>query len=77
MAKSLGERLDQIEAAIDAIESGAQSYELHGRKLERGDLGSLYAQEERLYKKIAMHGRDYIPGQNTRPLKMEAHVIFH
>lgn len=75
MAKSLGQRLDTVQAAIEAVES-SQSYEMNGRKLTRADLATLYKQENSLINQIDMHGRDYIPGQNTRPIKMSANVRF-
>ena len=76
MAKSLGEKYDEVEIAIEAVES-SQSYKMNGRELTRADLNILYAREERLSAQIAIHGRDFIPGQNARPMKMEAHVRFH
>lgn len=76
MAKSLGLKLDEIETAIDAV-LGSQSYEMNGRKLTRADLNSLYAREDRLISQIELHGRDFIPGQNTKPMKMSANVVFN
>lgn len=76
MAKSLGVKLDEIEEAIDAV-LASQSYEINGRKLTRADLNSLYSREDRLLSQIQMHGRDFIPGQNTKPMKMSAHVVFN
>lgn len=75
MAKSLGVKLDEIETAIDAV-LASQSYEMNGRKLTRADLGSLYEREDRLLSQIEIHGRDFIPGQNTKPMKMSAYVVF-
>lgn len=75
MAKTLGQQLDAVQAAIEAVES-SQSYEMNGRKLTRADLAVLYRREESLVSKIDAHGRDYIPGQNTQPVKMYAPVRF-
>jgi len=46
--KTYTEQLESVQAAISAIESGAQSVEFSGRKYTRGDLAVLYAREERL-----------------------------
>lgn len=46
--KTYEEQLTSVQAAIAAIEGGAQSYEMDGRKIERADLATLYAREERL-----------------------------
>ncbi len=49
MAKSYAQQLDEVQAAIEAIESGAQSVTVEGiRSLTRGDLATLYKREERL-----------------------------
>ena len=49
------ERLAQVEAAIQAIETGAQEYWIGTRKVKRGDLAAMYAERERL---IAAANRD-------------------
>ena len=43
------EQLESVQAAIAAIEAGAQSMEVSGRKYTKGDLATLYAREERLF----------------------------
>lgn len=40
------EQLASVQAAIAAIEGGAQSYEISGRKVTRADLATLYSREE-------------------------------
>lgn len=75
MAKSLGEQLDAIQTAIDAVLT-SQSYKMNGRELTRADMSALERREDKIIALIDMHGRDYIPGQNTKPLKMSAHVQF-
>lgn len=75
MAKTYGQQLDAVQAAIEAVES-SQSYELDGRKLTRADLSTLYKREDSLIAKIEIHGRNYAPGQNTTPMKTRAHVQF-
>lgn len=75
LAKTYGQQLDAVQTAIEAVET-SQSYELDGRKLTRADLSTLYRREDDLISKIEIHGRNYIPGQNTSPMKMRAHVQF-
>ena len=52
MAYTYAEQLDSVQAAIAAIESGAQEYTHRGRTYKRADLGTLYAREERLLKLV-------------------------
>lgn len=75
MAKTLGQQLDAVQTAITAVES-SQSYELDGRKLTRADLSTLYKREDDLISKIESYGRDYIPGQNTQPMRRSVNVRF-
>lgn len=75
MAKTLGQQLDAVQTAITAVES-SQSYELDGRKLTRADLSTLYKREDNLISKIETYGRDYIPGQNTKPMRRCVNVRF-
>lgn len=42
------EQLTQIENAIKAIESGAQSYSIGSRRVERAQLATLYAERRKL-----------------------------
>lgn len=75
MAKTLGEKLDEIEIAIEAVLT-SQSYKMNGREMTRADLNTLYVHEDRLISQIQMHGRNFIPGQNTKPMRMSANVRF-
>lgn len=52
MATTLAEKLASVQAAIAAIEGGAQSITSNGQTLTRADLGTLYAREEKLLKKV-------------------------
>lgn len=45
---SYSTQLESVQAAIAAIEGGAQSYSIAGRSMSRGDLKTLYEREERL-----------------------------
>jgi hypothetical protein len=47
------ERLEQIERAIAAIETGAQEYTIGSRRLRRGDLKVLYEERRHLQAAIA------------------------
>ena len=48
------EQLAQLDAAIAAIETGAQEYETPtGRRVRRGDLSVLYAERRRLRQEMA------------------------
>ncbi len=47
--KTYTERYEENQAAITAIEAGAQSYEIAGRKQTKANLADLYAQNRYLY----------------------------
>lgn len=46
------EQLDQINAAIAAIEGGAQEYRIGNRSLRRPDLGVLYQERRNLKQQL-------------------------
>lgn len=46
--KTYTEQLEEVQAAISAIESGAQEYQIGTRKLRRADINFLYKREEQL-----------------------------
>jgi len=52
MATTLAEQLASVQAAIAAIESGAQSATNEGATVTKADLRTLYAREERLLNRI-------------------------
>lgn len=60
MATTLAEQLANVQAAIVAIENGAQSITNDGQTLTRADLRTLYAREERLLNKINREDRGRI-----------------
>ena len=77
MAETLGTKLDRVQTAIAKLESGAvSSYEIEGRKVTYSDLGVLYKREKDLIIQIEAHGRDYIPGGNSKPIRRVARVSF-
>ena len=51
MAKSVAEQLEIVRAAIEAIESGAQSVSVDGVTITRANLSVLYDREEHLLNK--------------------------
>ena len=53
MAKTLAQQLDAVQAAIAAVEAGAQTYIHDGTNLTYPSLEVLYGREERLLKLIA------------------------
>jgi len=53
MAETLASQLASVQAAITAIESGAQSASINGRQLTRADLKTLYDREASLLRRIA------------------------
>ena len=44
--KTYNEQLEEVQAAIAAIEGGSQSYTIGGRSLSRGNLKDLYEREK-------------------------------
>jgi len=54
---TLAQQLENVQAAIAAIESGDQSISSEGESLTRPDLKTLYDREERLLNKIARGDR--------------------
>ena len=53
MAEALETQLERVQAAIAAIETGAQSYQINNRKVTKGDVATLYARETSLKSQIA------------------------
>ena len=51
--ESLETQLESVQAAIKAIEGGAQSYMISNRSVTRADLATLYARETTLKSQIA------------------------
>ncbi len=50
---SASERYTQLEAAISAIENGAQEYRIGSRSVRKADLSVLYAERKNLERQIA------------------------
>lgn len=56
MIESYETQLQRVQAAIAAIESGAQRVDYEGRSVTRADLATLYARERELRGKVARGG---------------------
>lgn len=52
MAEALADQLTRVQAAIAAIEEGAQEYSIGTRRFRRADLPVLYAREKDLIGRI-------------------------
>lgn len=76
MAKTLGQQLDEVQAAISKTLE-AQRYDKGDVSLSRAALFRLENREELLLGKIEVHGRDYIPGQNTKGVRTRAVIQFY
>jgi len=68
--KTYTEQLESVQAAIAAIEGGAQAYSIGGRSLTRADLVTLYAREDSLMAKAVREqsGRTGPRVRNSIPL---------
>lgn len=54
---SLQEKLDRVQAAIEAIETGGQSVSYEGRNVSKADLKALYEREAYLEQRLARKNR--------------------
>jgi len=54
---TLASQLESVQAAIAAIEAGAQSATVDGQTVNRAELRTLYAREQRLLNKIDREDR--------------------
>lgn len=75
MAKTLGQQLDDVQTAIELALQG-QEYKIADRELKRTPFSLLQKREDDLIAKIEMHGRNFIPGQNTTAMRMNVPVTF-
>lgn len=57
MAQTLAQQLDSVQAAIAAIEGGAQSYSVNGMTYTRASLETLYRREEQLERRTSQAGQ--------------------
>lgn len=61
---NLNEQLEQINTAINKIESGCQEYTINGRRYVRPDLSKLYSERQAIQSQIAAEQNSGI-GLNT------------
>ena len=74
---TLKTKLQRVQKAIAKLEEGAvSSYEIEGRKITYNNIATLYKREKELIEQIEKYGADYIPGQNSKPLRRVALVSF-
>jgi hypothetical protein len=52
MAMTAAQKLERVDAAIDAILSGGQSYKIGSRQLTRADLSKLYEMQQDLQAQV-------------------------
>jgi len=57
MPRTYAQQLEDIDAAIAAIETRNQSYSINGRSMTRADLATLYAERRRLQPLAAREAR--------------------
>lgn len=55
--ESYAQQLERVQAAIAAIESGEQSFEINGRVVRRADLKTLYDREAYLRRMVEREKR--------------------
>lgn len=63
--KTTEEKLRSVQEAIEAIESGAQQYQLNGRMITRASLKTLYDREAYLESKLERENRGGIVVQGA------------
>jgi len=70
--KTYIEQLESVQAAIDAIESGAQSATFNGRNVTKADLKTLYDRESQLMPKALREqsGRSGIRVRGVTPVDL-------
>lgn len=72
---TLGAQLDQLQKAIDAIETGAQEYRIADRLVRRADINVLYKERKDLRDQIAKYGFDYDPAVSSGQAFLRSRVI--
>ena len=75
MGKTLGQQLDEVQEAITKALKG-QNVSADGKSVELPSLRALREERDDLLAQIAKHGRDYIPGQNAKPLPRRKRLVF-
>lgn len=68
MSKTVAEQLEQVEAALDAVETSGQRYRIKDRELWRADHEKLEARRDKLEKKVRREKRGGIRVARIVPL---------
>jgi len=77
MAKSLSERLNNIQEAIAYVEGGKVSeYRTGLSSVVRLPLSVLYKQEKELIDKINIYGGDFVEGANAKANIKSNYIVF-
>lgn len=61
--KTYTQQLEEVQTAISAIISGAQSYQFNGRMFTKASLSTLQDREEWLIKQVQKHEPENLPNQ--------------
>lgn len=78
MAKSLSQRLTDIQDAIVYVQGGRVSeYRTGLSSVVRLPLSVLYKQEKELIEKINIYGGDFVEGANAKPSIRSNHIVFN
>lgn len=62
-------QLERVQSAIAAIEGGAQSYDINGRSMQRGDLKTLYEREKWLRTQVDRESNGGIRVRGVTPVR--------
>ncbi len=68
MPEATSVQLDRVQAAIAAIEGGAQAFTVLGRTYQRGDLDVLYRREQDLLRRLDQESRGGMRMRLGRPI---------
>nr|DAO85804.1 MAG TPA: hypothetical protein [Bacteriophage sp.] len=70
MQNQIQEQINQINAAISAIENGAQEYTINGRRFVRANISALYSERKALNSQLVAEQNNGI-GMNTFVAKFD------
>lgn len=70
MQNQIQEQINQINAAISAIENGAQEYTINGRRFVRANISVLYSERKALNSQLVAEQNNGI-GMNTFVAKFD------
>jgi len=77
MAKTLAQRLTDIQDAIEYVQGGRVSeYRTGLSSIVRLPLSVLYKQEKEIIEKINLYGGDFVEGANAKANIRSNHIVF-